>query len=83
MNDIEKDLLKRLESMPFEEARTTHTRLFRYLFDSPNHEFCLLWLRNKESEFMESREERTLSIAKEANAIRNLTSAAENFGNGA
>jgi len=67
MNSIEKDLLTRLESMPFDEARTEIlTRKLGNSFDSPNHQFCLSWLQCKESELRDLREEKSLSISRKA-----------------
>jgi|GEM_PF-1792329 len=67
MNGIEKDLLARLDSMPFDEARTKIlTRKLGNSFDSPNHQICLSWLQCKESELRDLREEESLSISRKA-----------------
>ena len=58
------ELFTRLESMPFEEARTKiMTRQLGHDFGSPNHEACLSWLKDKESSRRDAREEKTLSIS--------------------
>ena len=66
----EEDLIARLESMPFKEARKKilHRRLGSY-FDSSNHRLCLSWLLEKESSRKDVRDEETLLIAKDANLI--------------
>ncbi|MCK5230701.1 MAG: hypothetical protein KAR13_10580 [Desulfobulbaceae bacterium] len=60
-------LIKRLESMPFEEARDKILkRQLGNTLDSPNHQLCLSWLQCKESKLRDDREEETLSIARKA-----------------
>jgi hypothetical protein len=60
-------LIKRLENMPFEEARDKILkRQMGNTLDSPNHQLCLSWLTGKESELRDKREEETLSIARKA-----------------
>lgn len=64
---MENDLIARLESMPFEEARSKIlTRQLGNDIDSPNHQFCLSWLREKEAGFRERRESETLVWARHA-----------------
>jgi hypothetical protein len=67
MTPSERDLLERLESMPLEEARRAiHTRAFGNSFDSPNHEFCLSWLRSKDEELLIRRSSSTERWARHA-----------------
>lgn len=79
MNVYEKNLKQRLESMPLEEARKAIlNKEFGNDFGSPNHEFCLSWLREKECGIRDSREKKILfwcivsAIAASAAAIISL-----------
>ena len=63
----DEELIKRLESMPFEEAREKILkRQLGNTLDSPNHRLCLSWLQCKESKLRDDREDETLSIARKA-----------------
>ncbi len=67
MRSNTKDLIERLESMPFEEARDKILKEeLGNQIDSPNHKICLSWLKLKESEMHEKREKLTLGWAKHA-----------------
>jgi hypothetical protein len=62
-----KNLIERLESMPFEEARSKILREeMGNQIGSPNHQICLSWLSLKESKFCEDRELKTLCWARHA-----------------
>jgi hypothetical protein len=69
MNKQEKELIDRLESMPFIEARKGIKNGTLYTIDSPNHKLALSWLEGKEAELRDERETETLSIAEDANLI--------------
>lgn len=67
IKNIENDLLSRLESMPFEEAREKIlTRKLGNQLGSENHELCLSWLACKEAKLRDEREAESLSIARRA-----------------
>ena len=61
------DMINRLESMPFEEAREKILKgdLGSQL-GSPNHDLFLSWLSLKESKLRDERESRTLRWARHA-----------------
>jgi len=57
-------ILKQLESMPFEEARTKILLgELGYNFNSASHSFCLNWILHKESQIRDERESAFLSKA--------------------
>lgn len=61
------DLINRLESMPFDEAREKILKGdLGSQIDSPNHKLFLSWLEFKESELRDERESKTLRWARHA-----------------
>lgn len=64
MNAHERDLLARLEAMPLEHARTAiHTKALGSDFGSPNHDFCVSWLADKEAAARDARENAMLAAS--------------------
>jgi len=66
MNKHEKDMKDRLEAMPLEQARTEITTGAFATIGSPNHEFDLSWLSDKEAELRDARDTEALAIARSA-----------------
>ena len=66
MNNAQREMIERLESMPLEQARRALASGSFGDVGSPNHDFCLSWLSAKESAVREAREEESLSVSRKA-----------------
>jgi len=73
MNNRDKEMITRLEEMPFSEARKTIKNGILYPIGSPNHTVALSWLEGKEAELRDERENETISAAKDASRIASKT----------
>ena len=72
MDNAQKAMIEKLESMPFEEARRailTGTIVYTGEQNSPLHDIALSWLSGKDAALRSAREAEGLSIAKAANSI--------------
>ena len=69
MNKHDREIIDRLEGMPFTEARKGIKNGTLLTVTSLDHQVALSWLEGKEAELRDEREVSTLSIAKEANRI--------------
>lgn len=69
MNNYEKNLFTRLESMPIEEARhEIYTGAFGQI-DSPSYRFCISWLADKEAFLRDIKDKETHRVACGANKL--------------
>lgn len=73
MNNKDKEMITRLEALPFIEARKTIKNGILYTIGSPNYTLALSWLEGKEAELRDERENETLSAAKDASRIASET----------
>ena len=62
-------MIKRLESMPLDQARLEIALEKCGNIGSPNHALASSWLAAKQASVRDVREEKTLSIARRANTI--------------
>lgn len=69
MYKSQKEMIKRLESMPLDQARLEIATGKYGDIDSPNHVLCSSWLAAKQASIRDEREEETLSISRQALSI--------------
>ena len=69
MNKVQKEIIKRLESMPLDQARIEISTEKYGSIGSANYNLYSSWLAAKQASVRDAREEETLSISRKALAI--------------